>query len=194
MGLAAVAVMTNCGPKKQKASDAAKLAVEHLRDGRYADFIEVVDLDTLVVDEDSIVGRQGYADVLKSNVHRKIQDKGGIKDVAVVSEMPSSDGAISDVKLRNTYNNGDVEEVDLVMVCMPDNVWKVKMGNDKEVWTTTYADGTKETVKLKSDARRDIYKDNVDGERNYLKIKEKGDEEVVKTKIDGEKVVTRTPD
>ncbi|MDL2230304.1 hypothetical protein LJB87_00760 [Alistipes sp. OttesenSCG-928-L06] len=215
---------SSCG-SKQKPGEVAKAQHEKLQNKDYNGYVETIYIDEFMLpvdvtpaqkDQHVQTVKQQHAQILKTNAEPMLDAKGGLKDVTVKSETVSPDGKTADVVLTNTYHNGDVEDIAYALIFdEPAEVWKVKLGPDKEVWKTLAADGQFDSFKIKeTDHRdiikvhtegerdfikdidtehRDVHKEKVDGEKSVHKVIEKNDEIVIKDKVDGEKEVIRIP-
>ena len=207
-----VAAFSGCNSKKT-VGEIAKSHHENLKNQDYTAYVETIYWDEMppaVVSAE----KSRNAEILKVKAQPAIEARGGIKEVAVKSENVAPDGKAANVVLTNTYNNGDKEDIHYAMI-LDEDVWKVKMGPDREVWKTVLADGTHESFKLKETENREIWKAHlgderdfvkeidgenrhvekikVDGEKEVVKVIEKEDEIVIKEKENGEKEVTRIP-
>jgi len=207
--------LSSCNSKKS-AGETAKIHHENLRNQDYTAYVESIYWEEVLPPAAISEEKVKHAQILQEKAKPVIDAKGGLKQVNVKSEKVSQDGKTANVTLTNTYNNGDVEDIVYMLVYdEPMEEWKIKMGNDKEVWKTVLADGTHESFKLKETDNRDIWKAHmgserdfikeidganrevekvkVDGEKEVHKVIEKKDETVIKDKVNGEKEVTRIP-
>ncbi|WP_295936422.1 hypothetical protein [uncultured Alistipes sp.] len=182
---------TNCSKNNKTAGEAAKEYAEKLHNGDYAEFVDFIYFEPGVNADTVKQQKTTYATAAKKHVQHKVESKGGVKAVEVVSEEPIAEGKVTNVVLRQDYNNGDTENVHVAMVLDQGDVWKVRLGKDKEVWKVHYADGTKGTFKLKEDDHREILKAHVDGERDFVKEEDTDNKTVLKVKKDGEKDVLK---
>ncbi len=190
---AAVAALASCKEKKTEktAALAAKEYTESLLNGDYDGFVDLVVFaeptpGTTTVPVKPEV-KKVHSSTLKAIHQPSVDEKGGVKSVAVASEKVAPDGLSANVKLTNTYNNGEIEYIDYEMIYV-EPVWKVKVNKNKEVWTATDINGDKEVIKIKEGANRDFVKTNDDGERQFVKeiVKRDGQVEVVKILENGE--------
>lgn len=194
---ASALVLAGChgNNKKNTPSTAAKQYAENLKTGNCDGFVEYIYFDDAVPMDVQKQEKETYSKVIKSQAQPAMQAKGGLKDVQVVSENVAPDGKTADVTLKHTYNNNDTENVTYNMVKDNNNVWKVKVGKDKEVWKTQLPDGRTETFKLKETDDKAVVKDHIEGEsRDFVKVKETDNKEVLKVKEDGEKDVVKIKD
>lgn len=185
--LAAVASMGSCKKKvATTASQAAKQYAEHLRNDNYDKFVEAIVFTEPVAPAVRKVVNKAHATQLRTIHHPSITERGGIKEVRVVSETPAPDKKSAKVVLTNHYNNGTVETVNYDMVNQ-NNMWKIRETPYKEIWKATTNNGDVETLKLRSGHERDFIKENDNGERQFVKDIEKrnGEVEVIKTLENG---------
>lgn len=187
----ALVAFSSCKSKTKSASVAAKEYTDHLKNGNYDEFVEVIAFDNCVPAQEIPQHKAEASQVMKTKAHKAIQDKGGIKDTKIVKEEVASDGKNAEVIVEHIYNNGDVENVSYDLILDEENNWKVKMGHDREVWKTHLADGSKVAFKLKEDAHREILKEDIDGERDFVKEIDTDRRHVEKVKEDGEKEVVK---
>lgn len=220
--LALVAV-SSCGNKTKTPGESAKEYARHIQDKNYDKFIEYVYVDAIEpaeveAKEEPAKKKEAnhnvakHAKVLKEKVEPYVQERGGLKNMNYIAESIAPDGKSAVVTMQNEYNNGQAEDVVYNMILV-DDVWKVRVGHDKEVWKTKLADGSHLSFTLKENDHKEVLKENIDGERDFvkekegdgklvekvredghkdvLKIKDKGDEVVVKEKHDGEKNVEK---
>lgn len=117
--------------------------------------------------------------------HPSVTERGGIRQVEVVSEVVTPDESV-DVIIENTYADGLVEQVEYKMI-NDDQDWKIRVTDNKEVWRATTDRHDRETLKIRDNRKRDFLKDNERGDRRFVKelTKRDGQREVVKTLGDG---------
>ncbi len=211
-----LAIVNSCGNKTKSPVESAMEYARHIHDGNYDKFVEHIYIDEIEPAEVEAKAihpdKAEHAKILKKKVEPHIQDRGGLKNLNYIAETIAPDGKSAVVTLQNEYNNGQIEDVIYNMVLV-DNDWKVRVGQDKEVWRTTLDDGTHLSFTLKEDDNKEVFKEHIGDERNFvkeketdteivekekkdgqkdvLKIKDKGDEVVIKEKHDGEKTVTK---
>lgn len=214
-----VFAFTDC-KKTKKTSTPGAAAMEyadHLKKGNYEVFADYIIIDEVPVEQAPVIKKE-YATALREKHQPVAEQNGGVKDVKVVSENVASDGKTANVVLEHTYNNGQKENVEYLMALDELDMWRFKtIGEEKQVWKVTLADGSHGTVKLKENPHRDILKEHIDGEgrefvkeidrenRDIVKVKDetgekevikvidKGDEEKIKVKVDGEKETVTVP-
>ncbi len=164
----------------------AREYTEKLSKGDYDAFVDIIAFEKPEASAKPEV-KKIHASALKTIHKPSVDEKGGIKEVAVTSEKVAPDGKSAEVVLTNTYNNGAVETVSYAMIYV-EPIWKVKVNDNKEVWTAT-SEGDKEVVKIRDGAERDFVKTNDDGEKQFIKeiTKRDGQVEIIKTLENGER-------
>ncbi len=186
---AVAASFASCKEKKAEktAALAAKEYTELLSNGDYDGFVDVIVFEEPAAPVKPEV-KKVHSATLKTIHKPSVDEKGGIKNVAVTSEKVAPDGKYADVVLTNTYNDGLVETVSYAMI-LDDTVWKVRVNNNKEVWTAVNNDGDREVVKIKEGTDRDFVKTNDAGEKQFVKeiTKRDGQVETIKTLENGER-------
>ena len=104
---------------------AAKKYVGYLQDGNAKAYTEGI-----AMCEDATAEQKKQAEAMMGAMVEKgkkaLDEKGGIKDVEIISETISEDGKTADVVLKITYGNCSVEEDDQLMV-LEDGKWKMKI-------------------------------------------------------------------
>lgn len=198
--IASVAVIS-CKKEGKKAGEYAKEYAKHIHDGNYDKFVEhIVYIDEIEpatatghTHRKAIEDKDINAKNLKDKVDPYIQSRGGLKNLNYIAETITKDGKEATVTLQNEYNDGSVENVICDMIFVED-VWKIKVGHNKEVWRTTLADGTPVSVTLKETEHKEVFKDHVGDEREFEKIKDTDDKYVEKEKADGHKDVLKLKD
>jgi hypothetical protein len=188
LGLVVLA-SSSCRPRPVAATpgEAAKQYVEHIMRGDYEAFVEGVSF----ADPDAgATARHDrvHAEALRTIHAPDVDDRGGIREVRVISERPSADNRTCDVTLASVYNDGLVKTVNLHMVNDYD-VWKIRETPYREIWRATTSEGDTEVVKVYDGATRDFIKDidRHNGEVEVVKVLENGrrHHEVIRTMNDG---------
>lgn len=171
---------TDCNKsKKTSPGNRAMAYQESINNGKYESFADYIYYDSNLPAETVSRQKAENGRFIRENLHQNIMANGGIRNTKVVNERIMSDGKTAQVTLRNTYNNGRTEDVMYNMV-MAENDWKVRVGNDRTVWTAVAADGTRTTLKLMDGENKQFAKLNVDGEEDMIKTKETENKDVVK--------------
>ncbi len=202
LALCGAVVMTfgySCNTKTVAATPgiAAKQYVEHIMNDDYEAFVEAIFFTEPVPAAMQKNVHKAHATALRTIHHPDVAQRGGIREIKVVSEKPSVDNKTCDVVLASHYNDGLVKTVNLHMVNDYD-VWKVRETPYKEIWRATTSEGDTEVIKVRSGHQRDFIKDkDVDtGEKQFIKDinRHNGEVEVVKVLHDGKrhKEVIRT--
>lgn len=186
---AAVVSFDSCKSKKvaQTPALAAKEYTEGMCNGNYDAFVEMIVFEEAVAPAKPEV-KKAHSTALKTIHKPSVDEKGGVKEVAVVSEKVAPDGKTADVVLTNTYNNGHVETVNYKMVNDAET-WKIRVNDNKEVWRAITKDGDHEVIKIRDGKDRDFVKTKEDGEKQFVKeiTKRNGQVEVIKTLENGER-------
>lgn len=200
----AVTAGCKCNKKLPSATDAATAVNAALNDGDYDQFVEFIAFDVQAPVDTVKSEKSNFTQVLKTHHAPKVAEKGGVKSTMIksatvtpavkpVDKTAPAVAPTAQVEVTNTYNNDDTEDVAYDMVLV-DNVWKVKVGPDKEVWKTKMPDGQRVGFKLRDEAHRDFYKERYGDDRDFIKDKDYDNKDVVKVKEDGEKEVTKIKD
>lgn len=193
---ATVASFAACKGKNKTAQTpavAAKEYVELIKVGNYEEFVDAIVFEEpakapAVTPEQKKAVKTSNAQALKTVHHATVEEKGGLKDVAVVSETVAPDGQTADVILAGTYNNGEIETITCKMV-NDEKRWKIRVNDNKEVWKAVNKDGDREVIKIREGHDRDFVKIKEDGERDIFKDIEYADRKVEKIKIDGDREI-----
>lgn len=187
--LGAAAMLGSC-QKKVSATPGmvAKQYAEHIMNDNYDAFVNAIVFTEPVKPEVRKAVNAMHAKSLRTVHHPHVMERGGIKEVKIVSEQTAPDNRSCDVVLTNHYNNGVVETVNYHMV-NDNKVWRVKETPYKEIWTGTTNEGDKEVVKIRSGRNREFIKDNDNGEKHFVKdiVKRNGQIEVIKVLENGER-------
>ena len=185
--LTAVAVLASCKPKvPATAGEAAKIYTEHIMNDNYGAFVEAIAFTEPIKPEVSKVVHAIHAQQLRTVHHPNVVERGGIKEVRVISQRPAPDNKTADVVLTNTYNNGVIETVNYAMI-NDDVAWKIRITPNKEVWRATHSDGSHEVIKIREGHQRDFIKEKDHGEKHFVKdiVKHNGEVEVIKVLENG---------
>ncbi|MDR2913165.1 MAG: hypothetical protein LBV38_07785 [Alistipes sp.] len=189
--LAAAAALGSCNKRATATpGGAAKHYVEQLQNDNYEAFIagiafvKPVEVVAPAARESS---ECSCAESLRA-IHRPdVVERGGIREVRLVSEKVAPDHMTCDVTLTNHYLNGDIETIDFTMVNEVD-VWKVRENPYKEIWHATDNNGNIEVIKVRTGHERDFFKGHDDGgEREFVKniLRHNGQKEIVKVLENG---------
>jgi len=186
---AVMAVGASCNKKAAATPGVtAKRYVEHIVNDDYEAFVKAISFTQPVSKARSAEVEKVHAAALRAIQHPKTVERGGIKEVKVVSEKMSPDNKTCEVVLANHYNNGVVSTMEMRMA-KEDGEWKVRETPNKEIWRATTSEGDTEVVKVRTGGEREFVKDKVRdmGEKQFVKdIRRAGGEtEVVKVLEDG---------
>lgn len=186
--LAVVVALGSCKKKAVTAGEAARQYTEHIMHDDYDAFVDAIAFREPVKPEVRKVVNAAHAKELRTIHHPDVTRRGGIKEVRLVSERPDARNKTADVIVRNVYNDGSIENMNYQMV-NDNNLWKIRVTPNKEVWRATTAEGDLETVKIREGKERDFIKDKDNGEKQFVKdiVKRDGQVEVIKTLANGER-------
>jgi hypothetical protein len=179
---------------------AAKQYAEHIMDGDYDSFVKAISFTEQVPLTEKEVVDKAHATALRTILHSHIDERGGIKEIKLVSEKFSPDNTSCDVVLASHYNDGLVKTINMHMVNDYD-VWKIRETPYKEVWRATTSEGDTEVIKVRTGHERDFIKDNNrdTGEKQFIKDinRHNGEVEVIKVLENGQRhreVIRTMPD
>ena len=199
---AIAALAASCNPKTVAATPgaAAKQYVEHIMNDDYEAFVQAISFTEPLPQATVKAAQKANASALRTIHHPNVAERGGIKEVRIVSEKPSADNRECEVTVASHYNDGLVKTVNLHMVNDYD-VWKVRETPYKEIWRATTSEGDTEVIKVRSGHERDFVKDrNLDtGEKQFVKDinRHNGEIEVIKVLENGQRhreVIHTMPD
>ena len=177
---------SSCRPKVVAATPgiAAKQYVEHIMNDDYEAFVKAISFTEPIPTTNVNAVHKAHAAALRTIHHPDIAQRGGIKEVRLVSEKTSPDNKTCDVVLANHYNDGLVKTVNLHMANDYD-VWKVRETPYKEIWRATTSEGDTEVIKVRTGHERDFIKDkNKDtGEKQFIKDINRNDGQVEVVKV-----------
>lgn len=103
---------------------AAKKYAEYMKDGKYEQFIAGIAQDESVTAEQRQQQKDMLVAMLKEKGEKTINQRGGIKNIEVVSEEISEDGNTATVVLKQTYGDGETDDSTFEMVKL-DGEWKM---------------------------------------------------------------------
>lgn len=169
--LATLATLGSCTPKAVATPGAAaKQYVEHIMNDNYDAFVEAISFTEPVPAAHVKTANKAHATALRTIHQPDISQRGGIREVRVVSEKPSADNKTCDVVVASHYGDGLVKTVNLHMVNDYD-MWKVRETPYKEIWRATTSEGDTEVIKVRTGHERDFIKEkNRDtGEKQFIK-------------------------
>jgi hypothetical protein len=187
--LVAITALGSCQKKAAAtAGQAAKQYAEHIKSDNYDAFVKAIVFTEPIAPAVRKTVNATHAKRLRTVHHPSVTEKGGIREVRLVSEKPSPDNKMCDVTLTNHYNDGTVETLNYNMI-NDNNVWKIRETPYKEIWKATTSNGDNEIIKVRSGHERDFVKVNDNGEKEFVKdiIKRDGDIEVIKTLENGQR-------
>lgn len=164
----------------------------NLQSGNYDNFVDKMMVRNATPIESHDM-RELFVWMLKEKIDPIIREKGGIRDIEVVSQSATNDGLKATVVLNYIYNNGQKEDMKYDLL-WADNRWYIELDNHREVWRTVTADGSDATFKLKDYEHKEVFKEKIDGEREVIKNKEYDDKEVHKTIENGDREVEKIKD
>jgi hypothetical protein len=191
-----------CRPKAIAAAPghAAKQYAEHIMNGNYDAFVKAISFTESVPVEAKPIVDKAHATALRTIHHSNITDRGGIKEIKLISEKFAPDNKTCDVVLASHYNDGLVKTINMHMV-NDYEVWKVRETPYKEIWRATTSEGDTEVIKVRTGRERDFVKDknNDTGEKQFIKDinRHNGEVEVIKVLENGQRhreVIRTMPD
>ena len=189
---AIVGAFASCNKKSAAATPgmAAKQYVEHIMNDDYEAFVEAVSFTQPVPAATKKAVNKAHAAALRTIHQPAVAERGGIREVKLISEKTSSDNKTCDVVLAKHYNNGVVSTVNLHMV-NDYNMWKVRETPYKEIWKATTSEGNTEILKVRTGHDRDFFKekDYDTGEKQFVKdiSRRDGQVEVIKVLENGKR-------
>lgn len=116
----ALVLATACTPDSPGA--AAKKYSEYLKSGDYDKFVDGISFK----EQETADHKAALVSMLKEKASKEFDKKGGIKDIEIISEEISEDGATAKVVLKQTYGNGESDEGNYDMV-KENGKWKMDM-------------------------------------------------------------------
>lgn len=164
----------------------------NMQNGNYDNFVEKMMVSNASPAQAREM-KEKFAWMLKEKIDPIIREKGGIRDIQVVSQTATNDGMKATVVLKTIYNNGQTENTTYDLL-WAENRWNIDMNEHREVWKTKTADGRDVTFKLKDYDHKEVFKEKIDGEREVIKTKETDDKEVHKTIENGDREVEKIKD
>jgi uncharacterized protein YdaT len=201
-GAVAAVVVCSCRPKALAATPglAAKQYAEHIMNDDYDAFVKAISFTEPVAVAEKPAVDKSHATALRTIHHSHINERGGIKEIKLVSEKFSPDNKTCDVVLASHYNDGLVKTINMHMV-NDYEVWKIRETPYKEIWRATTSEGDTEVIKVRTGHERDFIKDkNRDtGEKQFIKDinRHNGEVEVIKVLENGQRhreVIRTMPD
>jgi hypothetical protein len=192
----------SCRPKAVAATPgaAAKRYAEHIMNDDYDAFVKAISFIEPVPAATKTTVDRSHASALRTIHRHDVRERGGIKEIKVISEKSSPDNKSSDVVLAGHYNDGLVKTINMHMINDYD-VWKVRETPYKEIWRATTSEGDTEVIKVRSGHERDFVKNkNRDtGEKQFIKDinRANGEVEVIKVLENGQRhreVIRMSPD
>ena len=124
MMLVAMFIMAACSDNKP--SDALKSYITAFHNGDYEKFVDGINF-TNVDPEKMDEFKEGFTAMVKEKGENQAKQKGGIKDVEILSEEISEDGNTAVIKYKEIYGDGSEEEKEGKMIKV-DGKWKMDMG------------------------------------------------------------------
>ena len=124
MMLVAMFIMAACSDDKP--SDAFKSYITAFQNGDYEKFVDGINF-TNVEPENMSESKEGFTAMVKEKGENLSKQKGGIKDVEILSEEISEDGNTAVIKYKEIYGDGSEEEKEGKMIKV-DGKWKMDMG------------------------------------------------------------------
>ncbi len=107
-------------------SAAAKKYVGYMQSGDYEKFVDGIAFPEEASAEELQQAKDMYVSMFKEKGDKELKEKGGIKNVEIVSETIAEDGKTAVVEVKLIYGNGteDTDEMDMVL---DKGDWKILM-------------------------------------------------------------------
>lgn len=103
---------------------AAQKYAEYIKEGKYDKFAENIVFDKGVTQEEARKQKEMLITLMKEKGESSINEKGGIKEIEIVSEDLSANGDSAKVVLKQTFGNGMSENTNYEML-KQDGKWKM---------------------------------------------------------------------
>ncbi len=129
MAVAMAGMVASCGGGGGGASTpgaAAKKYAQYVADGDYDKFIEGIYVTPDTSEEEAEQAKAMLKGLLAEKGSKTLEEKGGIKNIEVLSEEISEDGQAATVNLRYTYGNGETSEEKTELV-LADGKWMMEL-------------------------------------------------------------------
>ena len=110
----------------EKPGETAKKYAQYVADDKYDKFVDATAFDESATPEQIKEQKDMLLGLLQEKGQKGIEDKGGLKNIDIVSEVISADGNNAKVSLLQTYGNGDTEKASYDMV-KRNGTWKMEI-------------------------------------------------------------------
>lgn len=105
---------------------AAKKYVGYMQAGDYEKFVEGIAFPEETSAEELQQAKDMYVAMFKEKGDKEIQEKGGVKDIEILSETIAEDGKTAVVEVKMIYGNGETDTDKMDMILDNGN-WKISM-------------------------------------------------------------------
>ncbi len=126
MAVAMAAMVVSCGGGASTPGAAAKKYAQYVADGNYDKFIEGIYVTPDTSEEEAEQAKAMLKGLLAEKGSKTLEEKGGIKDIEVLSEEIAEDGGSATVNMRYTYGNGETSEQKTELV-LADGKWMMEL-------------------------------------------------------------------
>ena len=124
LAIASTGVLASCSSSSP--GKAAKQYMEYLAEGEYDKLVDGLYFGEDASKEDIEKSKAMMKAILMDKGRKSLEEKGGLKDIEVVSEEISPDGKSATVTLKQTFGNGETEEDDTDLVLV-NGKWMMEM-------------------------------------------------------------------
>lgn len=119
-------LISACSGGTSSPGEAAKTYMGYLADGKYEKFVDALAKKSENVSKEEFeLQKKQAALMIEQKAGKSLKEKGGLKNIEIISEEIDEDGNSAEVALKLTYGNGDTNENDYKMV-KQDGKWKFK--------------------------------------------------------------------
>lgn len=118
-------IVTACSTS-ESAADAAKKYAEYVATGEYDKFMESIAFEDNATLQQVEERKNIMLTIFNDQVKKKVEEKGGIQQTQIASEVKSPDGTTASVMIMQTYGDGSMENTKFDMV-KKDGVWKISI-------------------------------------------------------------------
>lgn len=120
-----LSIVTACSISEGPA-DAAKKYAEYVATGEYDKFMDSIAFDENATSQQVGEQKEIMLTIFNDQVKKKVEEKGGIQQTQIASEVKSPDGNTASVMIIQTYGDGTMENTKFDMV-KKDGIWKISI-------------------------------------------------------------------
>lgn len=124
MMLVAMFIMAACSDNSPSAT--FKSYITAFQKGDYEKFVDGINLSKVTPDEMKET-KEGLTAMMKEKGEKMVEQKGGLKDIEILSEEIAEDGNTAVIKYKQIYGDGSEEESEGKMIKV-DGKWMMDMG------------------------------------------------------------------